>query len=272
MTAAVVPIARRRVPARGRIVLAAGFAMLVVVLFATDRLVGARWQPFLEPTSWRHLGQGLLVTLGMGGLALVASLCLGVPLGMARAGLSGRTRWLVAGWIELVRATPVLALLLFVFLGLPRLGVDLDAFSSAVIGLTIYNSAVLAEIVRAGISSIPAGEVDAARALGLSYRRTMRHVVLPQAIARMAPAIVSQLITLVKDTSLAFILGAQELVGFGRSFFTFYGNPIETYLVVGTLFFIICYTLSRLSRRLEARQPAEERVVVLGEEDQIGSA
>jgi ABC-type amino acid transport system permease subunit len=114
--------------------------------------------------------------------------------------------------------------------------------------------------------------VEAARSLGMGYPSTMRFVVLPQAVARMTPAIVSQLITLIKDTSLAFILGAQELVGYGRSFFNFYGNIMETYVVIGVIFFLILYPLSRLSRRLEARQPSTERVVVTGELDQIAEA
>ena len=109
--------------------------------------------------------------------------------------------------------------------------------------------------MRAGIQSIPRGEVEAARSLGLNYLQTMRLIVLPQALSRMTPAIVSQLITLIKDTSLASILGAQELVGYGRSFFTFYSNLLETFFVLACIYFVICYSLSRVSRRLELRQP-----------------
>jgi glutamate transport system permease protein len=245
------------------------FVALVTVLFLTGVLPAARWQPFLDPTTWRALGFGLLVTLQIGLTALVLSLGLGIPLGMARAGLTGPGRWIVSLWVEAIRATPVLAILFIAYLGISRLGIDLNTFQAAVVGLTVYNSAILGEIVRAGIGSIPRGEVDAARSLGLSYGRTMRHVVLPQALSRMTPAIVSQLITLVKDTSLAFIIGAQELVGAGRSVFVGFGNVLETYIVIACLFFAINYPLSRISRRLEARQPAEERVAVAGEEDQI---
>jgi glutamate transport system permease protein len=256
----------------GRIVVLAVAIGLVVAGFVTGTIPARRWEPFLLLSTWTFLGQGLLVTLVVGGIALVASLVISVPLGMARTELRGPLGWLVTAWIELVRATPILAILVIVFLGGPRIGLRLEALQAATVGLIIYNSAVLAEIVRAGIASIPKGEVEAARSLGLGYVRTMRSVVLPQAVARMTPAIVSQLITLIKDTSLAFILGAQELVGFGRSFFNFYGNSIETYIVIAVIFFLICYPLSRLSRRLEARQPREERVVVTGEADQIAAA
>jgi His/Glu/Gln/Arg/opine family amino acid ABC transporter permease subunit len=256
----------------GRLVVAVLAVGLIAAGVVSGALPARRWEPFLQTTTWTFLGEGLVVTLVVGGIALVGSLAISVPLGMARTELRGPLGWLVTAWIELVRATPILAILVIVFLGVPRLGLRLEALQAATVGLIIYNSAVLAEIVRAGIASIPTGEVEAARSLGLGYLPTMRFVVLPQAVARMTPAIVSQLITLIKDTSLAFILGAQELVGYGRSFFNFYGNSMETYVVIAVIFFLICYPLSRLSRRLEARQPGVERVVVTGEADQVVAA
>ena len=255
----------------GRLALVAGAVVLVVVGFATGTLPAKRWEPFLLVSTWTFLGQGLLVTLTIGGISLMASLAIGIPLGMARSALRGPVGWVVRAWIELVRATPILAILIIVFLGLPRLGVDLEAIQAAIVGLTLYNSAVLAEVVRAGIKSISRGEVDAARSLGLGFGLTMRLIILPQALARMAPAIVSQLITLIKDTSLLFILGGQELVGYGRSFFNFYGNLLETFIVLAAIYFALCYPLSRVARRLGARQPASERIVVTGEADQIAT-
>jgi len=263
---------RMRRLAAGRLALVIGAVLLVLIGFGTGILPANRWQPFLLLSTWTFLGQGLLVTLTIGGISLVASLLIGIPLGMARSSLRGLVGWLVRGWIELVRATPILAILIIVFLGLPRLGVDLEAVQAAILGLTLYNSAVLAEVVRAGIQSISRGEVDAARSLGLGFGLTMRLVILPQALARMAPAIVSQLITLIKDTSLLFILGGQELVGFGRSFFNFYGNLLETFIVLAIIYFAICYPLSRAARRLEARQPVSVRIVVTGDADQIATA
>jgi glutamate transport system permease protein len=269
MTAATARVSSIRIDSR--LLLLAVFVAIVALLFSTGTLRADRWLPFTNPATWAFLAGGLAVTLAMGGLSLVLSLAIGVPLGMARAALRGPLRWPVSLWIEAVRSTPILAILFIVFLGLPRLGVDLDAFQAGVVGLTIYTSAVLAEIVRAGILSIPRGEVEAARSLGLSYPLTMRHVVLPQALSRMAPALVSQLITLVKDTSLTFIIGAQELMGVGRSFYVFYNNPLETYVMLGVVFFVICYSLSRAARRLELRQPPEARVVVTGEADQLAT-
>lgn len=242
---------------------------VVIALVATGVFPAQRWAPFGDGRVWQFLGQGLFVTLQIGAVALVASFVLSVPIALARLNGPRPVQVVLGGWVELVRATPVLALILVTTLLMPRTGLDISPVWSATIALTLYTSAVLSEIVRAGVQSIPRGEVDAARSLGLSYVATMRFVVLPQAIARMMPAIVSQLITLVKDTSLASIAGVQELVGYARSSYVFFGNIAETLFVVACIYFVICYSLSRLSRRLEAGRPAEAARVSVGEEDQI---
>ncbi|MBA3778921.1 MAG: amino acid ABC transporter permease [Chloroflexi bacterium] len=245
---------------------------LVILAFQTGALQAAKWQPFLLPSSWGFFAEGLLVTLIIGGVSLAASVLLSLPLALARASLKGPARLPFSAWIEGVRATPVLVILVIVSFGLLRLGLDIPGIAVAIVGLTIYTSAVLAEILRAGILSIAPGEVDAARSLGLDYWRTMRYVVLPQAVSRMMPALVSQLITLIKDTSLAYIIAVYELVGHGRSFFNFYGNPVETYVVLALIYFVINFPLSLASRRLETKQPAAQRVVVSGEADQLMAA
>lgn len=267
MTAIAVTPASRRLP-WGWITLAALLA-LVAVGFLIGVLPADKWEPFLRPTTWRTFGLGLLSTLFIASVSLVASMVISLPLALARISLPRPWRTVATLWIEGVRATPVLVILVVVFFGLLRLGIDFRLRQLyVIIGLTIYTSAVLAEILRAGIASIPRGEAEAARSLGLNYWQSMRYVILPQAYARMTPAIVSQLITLNKDTSLGFIIAAQEVVRTGRAFFNFYGNPVETYLVLLLIFFAINYPLSRVSRRLEARQPDEQRVSVGGEEDQ----
>ena len=118
-------VARRRLPIV-HLGLVGAALLLVVAGFASGVLPAVRWQPFLLVSTWTFLGQGLLVTLTIGGVSLVASLLIGIPLGMARATLRGPAGWIIRGWIELVRATPILAILIIVFLGLPRLGVRLE--------------------------------------------------------------------------------------------------------------------------------------------------
>jgi ABC-type amino acid transport system permease subunit len=154
---------------------------------------------------------------------------------------------------------------------------------AGIMGLVLYNSAVLAEIMRAGILSLDRGQREAASALGLSYRDQMRHVILPQGLRRMVPATVSQLITLNKDTTLVSIIAIQEVVRSGRILSQTAGNPfvgggdvtapiLQVMLFIGLLFVLVNYALSRLSRRLEVRESqrtaAVRRVTVTGVEDQ----
>ena len=152
-----------RVVAAG-LLLAGAIVGLVLVGILPER----GWSRFLDASTWRFIGQGLAVTAQIGGVSLVASLILSVPLALGRIGLPTPFRIPVALWIEGVRATPVLAILFIVFFGFPRLGIDLSGVQAATIGLTVYTSAVLSEIVRAGVLSIPRGEVEAARSLGMS--------------------------------------------------------------------------------------------------------
>jgi glutamate transport system permease protein len=153
---------------------------------------------------------------------------------------------------------------------------------AGIIGLVLYNSAVIAEIMRAGILSLERGQRDAAAALGLSYRQQMRHVLLPQGLRRMVPATVSQLITLNKDTTLVSIIAVQEVVRSGRVLSNTAGNPfvgggdvnapiLQVMIFIGLLFVAVNLALSRLSRRLELREgrrtAGAERVTVTGVED-----
>jgi len=157
-----------------------------------------------------------------------------------------------------VRALPVL--LLIVYFGIkgsalfrPIFGEDfeLPRFWAGVLGLSMYTSAVLAEIIRAGIVSLPRGQTEAARALGLSHAQTMRSVILPQALRLMVPAMMAQLTTVIKDTSLVGTIGIFELLRQGRTIFTQFFNPVEVLLIVATIYFVICFALSRASRRFE---------------------
>jgi glutamate transport system permease protein len=186
---------------------------------------------------------------------MVLAIVFGSLLALGRLARNAPTRWLSGGWVEIFRAVPLLLLIYFSARGLPRLGVDAPAFWYVVFGLTLYNSAVLAEIFRAGILSLDRGQSEAAEALGLSYWQTMLLVVIPQAFRRMIPAIVSQLVTLLKDTSLAFIVAYEEFLR--RAFIVgeIPGKPLLQSLFVAALVYVaVNFTLSRIARRLEVRQ------------------
>jgi glutamate transport system permease protein len=163
-------------------------------------------------------------------------------------------RWLCRGYVELFRSIPLLLLIFAAFFGVPAMGFNISRFLALVVGLTVYNSAVLAEIFRAGILSLDKGQTEAAHAIGLRYWQSMRIVILPQAVRRMIPAIVAQLATLTKDTALGFVIGYEEFLRRGQNFAEFAKNLLPSYLFVAIVYFVIIYLLARLARRLEVKQ------------------
>ncbi|MBI2755090.1 MAG: amino acid ABC transporter permease [Chloroflexi bacterium] len=222
-----------------------------------DKLIEWRyWKAFTEPDIWQFLWTGLQATLEMAAVAIVASLILGTGLAFARIGRNPLSHYPAAAFIEIVRSLPVLYLIFFAYFGGARFGLQ-DPQTAATLALTLYTAAVNAEIIRAGILSIDRGEIEAARSLGLSHLQAMRHVVVPQAFRRIVPPQVGQLVTLVKDTSLAYIVGTTELMQRIKVLYsTFEIGTIQGLVVAALIYFSINYTLSLLSRRLEERAPA----------------
>jgi glutamate transport system permease protein len=150
---------------------------------------------------------------------------------------------------------PLLLLILFLFLGLPALGVTVSTFWALVGALTLYNSAVIGEIFRAGILSLPRGQTEAAYAIGLRRMQTLRIILLPQAVRRMLPALISQLVTLLKDTSLGFVIGYEELLRRGRSAVEFLGGrySIAVYTGIAILYILVNMSVSQFARWLDGR-------------------
>jgi His/Glu/Gln/Arg/opine family amino acid ABC transporter permease subunit len=218
-----------------------------------DFLGGSGWEPFSLWPIWRFLLFGLLVSLRIAGISILLSLLIGVVMAVGRLSPLRPIGWLAGVYVEVFRATPLLLLLFFVFFGSARTSVKLDAITAAIVALTLYNSAVVAEIVRAGINSISRGILEAGRALGLSYLQLMRFVAVPMALRRMSPGLVSQLVTLFKDTSLVSILGVLDLLRRARLIYEQprYADAIEVLLVVSVMYFVPCYLLSLLAQRLE---------------------
>jgi len=225
------------------------------------------WHLFVNPNIWRWFGEGLLQTLMLSVASIAISFVLGMLLALGRLSTRRWVSWPCIFFIEVTRALPVL--LLIVYFGIrgsslfqPIFGEDfeLPIFWAGVMGLSMYTSAVLAEIIRAGIVSLPRGQREAAAALGLDYRQSLRFVILPQALRLMVPAMVSQLTTIIKDTSLVSTIGVFELMRQGRTIYTQYFNPIEVFLIIAVIYFVICFTLSQTSRRLEVHAPKEARI------------
>lgn len=251
------PRAKRRVLVISAVaagVLAAALAVAAFRLYDKDQLEWERWKPFTDVDVLRFLLGGLQATLEAALVAMGFALIVGGVLALLRLSQTAPVRWLATAWVEFFRGVPLLLLIFFTFFGLPKYGVSISPFQALVLALVLYNGAVLGEIFRAGILSLDRGQTEAAYAIGLDYWRAMLLVVIPQAARRMIPAIVSQLITLLKDTSLAFVITYEELLRRGRINGEFYHNILQSYVVVALMYIAVNFTLSRIARRLEVRQ------------------
>jgi glutamate transport system permease protein len=262
--------------ARRRVAIGTGVAVLLILALAwvvVSRLIEReqftmeKWGPLINPATeefplvWNVLFQGLLNTLKAAALAMVLSVGLGTLIAVARLSLGRAGRIPLTGLVELLRGLPVVILIYFAVRVLPDVGVDLSGLPGGqvlwglVIGLTAYNMVIFAEVVRAGVLSLPRGQREAALATGLTNGQTMRLVLLPQAFRVMLPAIISQLVVVLKDTSLiAFVGNYSELLRSSESIQRNLDNPIQTFTVAALLYITINYALSRLAQYIQARQ------------------
>jgi glutamate transport system permease protein len=260
-------------------------------LFSPDN-----WEWVWTGNNARFLLEAFLVNIEIAIVAMVLALIVGLVLALGSLSRNPVLRWASRLWVDVFRNLPLVFLILYLALALPE-GVQSfwednapgflpDALRNRLVlagiaGLVLYNSAVIAEIMRAGILSLDRGQREAAAALGMTYRQQMRLVILPQGLRRMVPATVSQLITLTKDTTLVSLITIQEAVRSGRVLTSTAGNPftgggveapiLHVMIFIGVLFVIFNYTLSRLSRRLEVGQRRKTagsgRVAASGVED-----
>jgi His/Glu/Gln/Arg/opine family amino acid ABC transporter permease subunit len=200
-----------------------------------------------------YLLRGALSTVVMSLAVIGVGTALGVLLGMLRF---VPWRWLAEalGWaIELARAVPLLLLMFFIFFGLPALGVRIPTYPAAVLAMSLWMMVNTAEVVRGGIQSIPKGQFEAARSVGLGWLAMMRYVIFPQAVRRMLPSFVGLCTILVKDTSLAAIIGVFELTRAAQETIERTLRSFEIYLVAAAIYFVICFPLTQLAQRAEAR-------------------
>jgi len=244
------------------LLVAAGY----VVYRALDdqgQLTADKWDPFLESTSWTtYLIPGIRGTLLAAALSIVLALLLGAALGIGRLS-DHRSVRMVSGFIvELFRAIPVLILMIFayqVFAEYRLFQSQYLALAAVVTGLTLYNGSVIAEIVRAGINSLPRGQTEAAGALGMRKSQIMRIILLPQAVTVMLPAIVSQMVIALKDSALGYLIGYVELVRQGQQLGAYFQNYLPSLLVVAVIMIILNSALTRFATWLEKRLRSSRR-------------
>ncbi|RNL73029.1 amino acid ABC transporter permease [Streptomyces sp. I6] len=229
-------------------------------LNSKGQLDWAKWEPFFTSSQpyTAYIWPGLQNTLIAATLALVIALPLGAVFGIARLSDHRSVRAVAGAVVEFFRAIPVLILMLFAnaaYADFTDISSDVRPLYAVVTGLVLYNASVLAEIVRAGIQSLPRGQTDAAKAIGMRKGQTMRHVLLPQSVTAMLPAIVSQMVVIVKDTALGgAMLSFNELLSSVRPMSANYGaNTIASFTVVAVIFVALNFALTSAAGWLERK-------------------
>lgn len=195
---------------------------------------------------------GLQNTIIISALSTVGSVVIGVIVGLMRISKNKFIYGIASVYVEWVRGTPLLTQLLFIFFGIGSI-INLSAWVAGVLGLSLFTGAYVAEIVRAGIQSVPKGQTEAALSLGMNYYQYMRYIIFPQALRVILPPICSQFITLIKDSSLISVIAISDLTYMSRKIVTRNMAALEIYLTVGLMYLVLTTSLSFLVRRLERR-------------------
>jgi glutamate transport system permease protein len=226
-------------------------------LEAKGQLTAEKWDPFLTPNLWKtYILPGVQGTLTAAAVSIALALAIGFLLGVGRLSTHPAIRVPSAVVVEFFRAVPVLIMMIFAF----SLYADQDVFpakylalAGVITGLTLYNGAVIAEIVRAGILALPRGQSEAASALGLSWGQTMRTILLPQAVTSMLPVLVSQMVVVLKDTAIGYQITFLEMVRQGTQAGASYRNYVPALIVIAVLMISVNFTLSWFATWLEGR-------------------
>lgn len=259
-----------RARVRNRIISAVTATALVLAAWAViARLAGkgqlsaAKWKPFTTADLWQtYVLPGVAGTLTAAAISIVLALILGLLLGVGRLSPVRWLRWLCAVIVEFFRAVPVLIMMIFAYFLFALYDVFPSrqlALAGVVTGLTLYNGAVIAEIVRSGVQALPRGQNEAAVALGMSWGQTMRSILLPQAIASMLPVLVSQLVVALKDSAIGYQITFVEMVRQGTVIGSTYGNYLPALIVIAILMISLNFGLSALATRLERRLRRSKR-------------
>jgi arginine/lysine/histidine/glutamine transport system substrate-binding and permease protein len=211
------------------------------------------FDPDIVARTWSFFLRGVRMTAVMA----VSSLMFGLPLGLALALARVQSKRLVstpaAVYVEVMRGTPLLVQILFVYFVLPSVGVNLPAYASGILALTLNASAYISEVIRAGILSVDPGQMEAARALGMSYWQAMRRIILPQTFRRVVPPLTNEGIALLKDSSLVSVIGLTELARTGQELASRYAAPLTIWPLVAILYLALTFPLTRVAEYLERR-------------------
>lgn len=215
---------------------------------------------FFNAFSWiniRFLLDGLMVTLQVAVVSIIFSFIIGGILGVIRYMKIPYFSVIVGIIVDIIRNLPLLLIIFFTYFALPQIGIQFSIFWSAVAAMTIFESAMLSEIIRAGLIAVPKGQMEAGRSTGLTYMQSLYYIVFPQGIKLMIPPIVSQFISLIRDTSLAVIISLPELTHHAKIIYAQDPSAVlPMFLAMTFCYFVICYSLSVFAKHLEIRWSA----------------
>lgn len=210
---------------------------------------------FVEAFTWSNILfilDGLVVTLEVAILSIIFSFVIGGTLGVIRYMRVPFLSGIVGFIVDIIRNLPLLLIIFFTYFALPQIGIQFSIFWSAVIALTVFESAMISEIIRGGIEAVPKGQLEAGRSTGLTMIQSMRYIMLPQGIKLMVPPLVSQFVSLIRDTSLAVVISLPELTHNTKIIYAQKPNTVlAMFFMMTVCYFVICYSLSAYSKRFE---------------------
>ncbi len=231
-----------------------------------NQLTLEKWTPFLTGSAWvNYLLPGLLGTIVAAVVSVVLSLVFGMLLGIGRLVQVRWVRWVCGAFVEFFRSVPVLMMMLFAYqFGLRGLGItgSILPFFGVVVGLTFYNSCVIAELVRSGVNSLPNGQKEAGLAIGLTPMATLTTIQLPQAITAMLPSMLSQLVVILKDSALGYMISYGELLRSGINLSTAFANLIPTMIVLAAMYIVLNSLLTAAAGKVQARLRKAPQVIM----------
>ncbi len=254
------PRARRRhavMTVVGVVLMVAGIWVVLRRMADANQLEAYQWKGFVtEPVWWTsYLLPGLWGTIKAAALSVVFAGIFGVVFGMGRLSHVPAIRWVCGVVVEFFRAVPVLMMMLFLYFGyFATSGVVSPSTAplvSVVIALTLYNGSVIAELVRSGVHGLPKGQSEAGLSIGLTPGQTLRSIQLPQALTAMLPALVGQLVVVLKDSALGYVITYPELLSAAKTLGSAYSNTLPAYIVAALLFIVLNYLLTRLAGYVE---------------------
>ena len=250
----------------GILILLAAVAYVVWRFYDSGQFSGRKWEWIQYKVIQEDLVSAVVATLEAFALGALLALVFGAVFAAGRLSDHRAIRWVATFIVELFRAIPLLVLIFFFYYGLPTVGVKMSPYMAVVLGLMLYNGSVLAEVFRAGINALPRGQSEAAYALGMRKTQVMVLILLPQALRSMMPTIISQLVVLLKDTALGFLITYEELLRFAQRIGGDgqFGRPfVPTALVVAAIYITLCLLLTWLANYLQRRERRSKKHIDL---------